>query len=122
MGGFIAVTFNKRTLRQRAIYWSNPSNSGGTGDFTYDSPIEIRCRWEQKRELFIDENGVENYSRAIIYVDQDVELQGFIMEGQLVDLDSSGESPHDQDDAFQIKLFEKSSNLQNTKVVRKVTI
>ena len=110
--------FPNRNLKQMALYWDTPTPSGWGGD-TWDDPVEINCRWEQKHEIFINAEGDEVRSQAVVYLDQDVDLGGYLMLGDLDDISSSTESPDDVDSAFEIRAFAKIPNIKGTKFVRK---
>lgn len=117
-------SFITRNLRQTAVYWGGPQDDG-YGKLTFDDPVEISCRWEDKQQIIgtITGNqiiGFQNLSRAIVYVSQDVDVDGMLMLGTLDDLeDSSGDSsgeyydPMQRDDTYIIKRFEKIPSLQS---------
>jgi hypothetical protein len=110
-----------RTCKQTCIYWGSPVNDGyGGKDFT--DPIEILCRWEDKVQLIRLDDGSEISSRAIVYVLQDVDIEGMMFLGELTDLSSAEEGdPISVDGAYVIKKFEKSPSLgSTTEFVRKV--
>ena len=67
--------------KQTAVYWAL-SSYDEYGQPTWDSPVEIECRWEDKSEEFIVSDGTRQVSNAIVYVDRDME--GFEM--KIVDL------------------------------------
>lgn len=114
-----------RNLRQHAVYWGSPVEDG-YGGVSYADPIQISCRWEDKQQIIgtITGNqivGFQNMSRAIVYVDRDLDVDGFLMLGTLDDLtDSSGDSsgeyydPHQIATAYIIKRFEKTPALHST--------
>lgn len=106
----------KKMTTQTAVYWGDPSPDGYGGTlFGSMYPIEIECRWQQKRELTIDDEGKEIASESQVYVDQDVDIGGYLYLGSLDDLDSSEEAdPFVADGAFEIKNFEKSPELRKT--------
>jgi len=123
MGGLQSMI--SRNLPQTAIYWANPHNDG-YGGVAYDDPIEINCRWEDKQQILgtITGNqiiGFQSVSRAIVYVDQDLDVDGLMMLGELTDLtdsegDSSGEyyDPGQLTNTYIIKRFEKTPALNST--------
>lgn len=112
-------------LIQDCVYWGSPVENG-YGGVTYAFPIEIKCRWEDRQQIIgtITGNqiiGFQNMSRAIVYVDRDVDVDGWLMLGTLDDLtdsegDSSGEyyDPHQIANAYIIKRFEKMTALHST--------
>ena len=111
--------FPNRNLKQTALYWATPMPDGWGGN-TWDDPVELDCRWEQKQELFIDAHGDEVRSAAVVYLDQDVDTGGFLMLGDLDDISSSSESPDDVGEAFEIRGFAKIPNIKGTKFERRV--
>lgn len=112
-------------LKQTCVYWANPVEDG-YGKQTFDDPVELACRWEDKQQIIgtITGNqiiGFQNMSRAIVYLGQDVDVDGMLMLGTLDDLtessgDSSGEyyDPQQRDDTYIIKRFEKTPALHST--------
>ena len=120
-----------RNLNQTAVYWGSPVENG-YGGVSYADPIEISCRWEDKQQIIgtITGNqiiGFQNMSRAIVYVDRDLDVDGWLMLGTLDDLtessgDSSGEyyDPHQVAGAFIIKRFEKMPALHGTTNILRV--
>lgn len=117
--------FIERACQQTAVYWGNPV-ADGYGGHCYDSPVEVKCRWEQKQELIMIQkgpsaHGEEIISTAQIYVLQDVEEGEYLYLGSLNELDSNPDNPKEVEDAFQIKKFEKTSvHHSTTKFIRKV--
>ena len=126
--------FIERSCQQTAVYWGNPV-ADGLGGYTYNSPIEVKCRWEQKQEVITGQkgpgaHGEEIISKAQIYVLQDMN------EGEVLYLGSKGvwdddtawddariwaEAPNAIENAFKIKKFEKTPvHRSTTKFIRKV--
>ena len=121
------TTLLNRTCKQVAVYWPTP-NPDGYGGTLFGSPIELMVRWEDKEQLIRQDDGMEISSRAIVYVLQDVDVEGMMYLGTLDDLYDSAESsagaldnPKEFDKAWVIKKFEKSPALgSTTDFVRKV--
>lgn len=110
--------YEKRVLRDDAVYWA-ASTPDGTGDYTYASPVQIKCRWEKKQELFLAGDGQEHRSRAVVYTDRDLALEGFLFLGTLDDI-SSAATPDVESDAFRIRGYETINNMRGDKTIRKV--
>jgi hypothetical protein len=110
-----------RACKQVAVYWSTP-NEDGYGGQVWAAPIEIACRWEDKEQLLQLNDGTQISSRAVVYVLQDVDLEGMMYLGTLADLSNAEEGdPKTVDKAYIIKKFEKSPALgSTTDFVRKV--
>lgn len=113
--------------KQKAVYWGNPTEDG-YGGLTFDDPVEIYCRWEDKTQILgaITGNQVLGYSetsRAIVYLLQDVTEEGYLWLGELTDLDSYLDSsdgtyidPRTVPNAHIIKRFEKTPSFGSTTV------
>lgn len=107
----------KRSHKQKAVYWGTPVNTG-SGYYTYDSPVEINVRWEDRQEKFTDQNGEEQLSRAVVFLSQDVDIQGQLSLMQLINL-SSTERPEDNS-GWEIKAFRKIPDFKGQNYERKV--
>jgi len=113
-------SFIVRLCKQTAVYWGDPTNDGYGGQtFGSKYPEEINCRWEDHREVFTDAQGNELVSRAVVYVTEDVDEEGWLYLG---DLDSTiDEDPKNVDGAYKIRRFDKSPALGSTnEFLRKV--
>jgi len=111
-----------RLLKQTAVYWDSPSYDGYSKK-TFADPVEISIRWEDKQELFMDSQGKEKLSQAVIYINQDVVVGAFIYLGTLSELGSSEEGdPYLVANAKEVKAFGKSPDVGATQYIRKVWI
>lgn len=108
-----------RACNEDAVYWGNPT-ADGYGGFTFDDPIEIKCRWEDRSEIMSTPRGEEFVSSSRIFVLQDLDEQGYLFRGTLDDLDSGydGSDPKTAENAFVIKRFAKIPNINATGYVR----
>lgn len=107
-------------LKQTAIYWGSPV-SDGQGGRTFDDPVEVSVRWEERQEKFISAAGQEAMSKAILYVEQDMDLGGYLFLGSLTDLASDEETdPLIVDNAYAIQASEKTPNLKADVFLRKL--
>lgn len=106
-------------LNQTVVYWANPTPTGAGGR-GFDDPIEVDARWEQKQELFIDVNGQELRSRAVVHIDQAVDLGGYLYLGTLADLSSAEEGdPLSISAAYEIRNVAYIPDVKATKHLRK---
>lgn len=115
----IGTLFQKRLI-QTAVYWGNPVNTG-YGKYTFDDPIEIKCRWEEKKQVLTSDDGEKFISRAIVFVLQDLDVDGVLYLGELDDLDSAqAEDPSTIENMAIIKRFEKTPGFgENSVYLRK---
>jgi hypothetical protein len=102
-----------RNLKQEATYWGNPVPDGW-GGLTFDSPVEISCRWEDKTEMFTTASGKEAQSSVVVFLGQDVDIDGFLYLGS-----SDQANPKDVAGAYQIKAFKKIPGIRATYWERK---
>lgn len=104
-----------RNCTQTAVYWGNPANDG-YGGHTFDSPVEILCRWEEKTGTFMSNRGEQLYSKGEVYVLEDVEENGWLFLGTLADITGEDDTskPKDIAEAYEIKRFDKTPALGST--------
>jgi hypothetical protein len=111
IGEFIA-----NNCPQTAVYWGNPV-SDQEGGYTFDSPIEIACRWEEMEQVVSGKDGNSISSRALVFVLQDLDEEGMLFLGTLDDLDSDQEhDPKSIEGINYIKRFQKTPALNSTTV------
>jgi hypothetical protein len=112
-----------RLCTQKCVYWGSPAESG-RGDRTYADAVELDCRWEEKTQvLFKTDNTADQVSsRAIVYLEQDVEEKGMLYLGTLETLydlygDSSAggiDNPESITNTYMIRRFEKYPSLDKS--------
>lgn len=107
-----------RNLNQTAVYWGNPVEVGD-GSLIFDDGVEVDCRWEERQELYMDNEGNERKSQAIVHVKQDMKVGEYLYLGVDDDLDSDISNPTAVD-SFEIKSFEKIPNIKGDKFIRRV--
>jgi hypothetical protein len=94
---------------QTAVYWGNPTNDG-YGGFTFDSPVEIMCRWDDVSKVDVGPDGNIQLTRSSIMVTQDLDELGYLYLGSLDDFDSTVDTskPQDIQGAYIIHRFDKT--------------
>jgi hypothetical protein len=100
---------------QTVVYWANPTNDGD-GNLTYDTPVEILVRWDDKTQLVTDSTGKEKVSKAEILTNQEMLEEEFLYLGSLSDF-ASGEdisNPKTVDDSYMIITREKVPAVKST--------
>ena len=110
-----------RRCAQTAVYWGNPVNDGFS-NFTFDAPIEVQCRWQDKVQILGQQDETQTISRAIVMVTQDMDEDGMLYLGTLASLTTAQKAdPKTIDKAYVIKRFEKSPAVgSNSVFLRKV--
>jgi len=102
----------------KAVYWGNPVNDG-YGGRTFDEPVEIDVRWVEDAVLFVNVMGQEVRSSAIVYLGEDVDVGGYLVQGTLLDLSSADVDPLVVRGAQEIRGFVKIPNYSGTRYFRK---
>lgn len=74
------VTAYTRNMNQQATYWA-PLGNDGFGGLSYDAPVLVRCRWQERVTLVRNAQGKEVPSRAVVYVDRKMVPQGLLILG-----------------------------------------
>jgi len=108
-----------KMLKQDAIYWGPPVPDGDGGS-SYPDPVEISCRWEDVDGAVVDPRTHDTFSNATVYVDRDVEINGYLFLGALSEV--SGENPEDVIGARKIAGFQKLPTFKATEFLRTVTV
>jgi hypothetical protein len=103
----------KLFTKQKCCYWANPV-SDGNGGYTFDAPVEIDCRWDDKQELKTGFWGNRFASQASVLVNIDLDRRSFLYNGTLVDLQTEAtlngynvNNPREFPTAFVVEQFEK---------------
>jgi len=105
-----------RMRKQTAVYWSFRSiNQYGVK--TYDSPVQISVRWEDKNEQFLDTKGQIQMSKSVVFVDRDMVNQDVLMLGVLADI-TDAVNILENEGAWEIKRFDKLPNIKATEFLR----
>lgn len=117
------MSYITKNLKQAVVYWGNPTPTGV--GYSYDDAVELNARWEDRQEVFTDVDGKERVSQAIVYVDQDVVVGGYLYLGDLDDLGDSSSGldisdPQAVSPTYPIRAFSKIPNLRATEYERKV--
>lgn len=103
------------TMRQQKAVWWKRLTPNEEGEFTYDAPVEIDCRWEDVAQEFMNSKGQKEMSKATVYVDRLMEVGDRLKEGAI---DSNTTvSPLTDNDAFEIQRFDKMPNRRNTETL-----
>lgn len=91
-----------RNMSQDATYFP-PAGQNGFGDLSFGAAVPVKCRWQDKADLFRDQQGREVMSSAVVYVAQGVTVGGRLGLGVVVSAD----------DALEIRNVGGSPDLRN---------
>jgi hypothetical protein len=96
----------QRNLNQIATYFP-PGQPDGFGGVAFGVPIAIKCRWQNKADVFRNPQGDELTSSAVVYVDRLLEPKGALILGDL----TGEETPFDVSGASFIGNIGRSPSL-----------
>jgi hypothetical protein len=103
-------------MTQTITYWA-PLSANEFNEITFDAPVTMLCRWQDKAVLFRDSQGQEVTSAAVIYPAQPLALKGYIKKG-----DNAEANPLGLAGAFEIRQSGDSPNLRGTITLNKVFV
>lgn len=110
--------YTKTKLPKRnmnAIWWPRGVDTD-TGLPTYLSPIQIKCRWDDMQEKFLDLNGNDTVSNSIVYPDRETPLGGVLWLGTMGEL-TSQTLPFDNPGAMEIRKFNRIGDVKSKKFI-----
>jgi hypothetical protein len=110
------MAFPDDDQNQTAVYWASPTPDG-RGGHTWDTAVEINCRWEGSTELIRASNGEQIVSRAVVQVSQDLNENGMLYLGELDDLTTAQKAnPMTVSTAYLIRKFDKIPEIDDATV------
>ena len=101
-----------RGLNTVITHWAF-SASDGRGGSVFATPTEIKGRWEERHELFLNAAGEEIRSKSMVMVNVDVAEGDYLFEGTSIIAD-----PMTVDDAHQVRAFARIPDIRNLAVTR----
>ena len=107
--------FASNLRKQTATYWAPIMPNTGFGNVSFAAPVQIACRWQDRRELFRDSQGQEVISSAVVYPATPLENKGFLVLGLSGDAD-----PRTVEGAYEIRAIGFSPSLKGTVQLDKV--
>ena len=113
------MTYYTDNMPHTVTYWA-PGVSDGQGGITFDliTPVAVPCRWQEDVSVMRDAEGREFTSAAVVYIGQNVELLGWMAEG-----DHTGTNdPSEVEGAHEVRLIQRTSTLDGSLTLVKVTL
>jgi hypothetical protein len=100
------LTWTTENLKEDGTYWAQ-SGVDSSGDPSFTAPVFVKCKWEERTELFVGPDGREQRSRAVVFLDTDVIIGGYLFLGK-----STTADPLTVSDAILIKDFRKIKDFE----------
>ena len=113
-----------RKLNQTLTRWRRVGVDA-YGNASFAAPVVLPCRWEGRTELFVDFNGREIRSQAVVYTAVALAEGDYVALGNkgtstTTSTTTSGGSAFDPTrDAYEVKSVESMPNLRGTQFVYK---
>jgi hypothetical protein len=107
-------------LKQDGVWWQCTGKDRYNKP-TYAAAVAIKCRWDIRQEMFVDEGGTEVVSEAVVYVDRDMTPGDVLMLGLLATVGNpaAGRNPlDDEDGAYRVRGWKRIGNVRQTEFVR----
>lgn len=106
-------------LTEDLVYWP-ASAKDGFGDETYSTPYRLKGRIEDKVQVVRDAEAEEVTSMAVAYIEDVVEVNGWLWRGDFEDLTASEKAdPKTVEDARRIIRYGSSSSVDGLLTIRK---
>ncbi len=110
----------ERLAAQTITYWPPSGSRDAYGNQAFGSPATIGGFWMDKQELFVDAEGRETRSHAVVFVNQDCALGGYLAQGN----QTGTANPLSASGALEIRGWEKIPHLRQNpdKITRKALL
>lgn len=93
--------------KQDITYWA-PLGENDEGGTAYSTPVTFQGRWEDRAQEFNTNTGETQVSNAVVFVPQEVMIDGYLYRGVSVDA-----SPHNVLGAFPIRNIRRTPDLRS---------
>ena len=74
------MPFIKKFRKQKALWWEM-SGMNDVGELTFEDPVEVDVRWDDKVEHFVAADGKERISKSIIICDREMKPGDMLWRG-----------------------------------------
>lgn len=99
--------------RDKVTYWGAPVLDGW-GSKTFNAPVVLMGRWEDRHEQFIGLSGVTEVSRAHVWLTITPDLGGYLLRGESTEVDPTSLAV-----AFEVRMTREIPDLRGNFVERK---
>lgn len=104
-------------MNQELTYWA-PTGVIAFGTETFETPVLHVCRWQDRAVNFVDAQGIQRVSRAVVYVGAPLSPGGWIAKGSHLGVALPRELP----DAQRVAQYGGSPDLDADEILHKVWI
>ena len=96
---------------QDATYWA-PGDKDLFGKVSFTTPVQMKCRWENRMESIQSKTGEEYVSKSRVFLAVNVDLDGYLYPGLTSELNPIG-----LDGAQEIQAVGRVPDLRNTQTL-----
>lgn len=114
--------YTERNLTATCCYWAPTGQTDGFGTILFEDPVELDCRWEDVSLVDHLDREVQQQLRSEVFLKDDVQEQGMLLLGTLLDLDSDTFNDPIAAGAQVISRFDKLPTLRGDYFVRKAFV
>jgi hypothetical protein len=100
--------FTQKNLHQDITYWPPSGGQNEFGHAIMGTPEVIKGRWENMNQQIRKPSGEEVMSRAEVFVDRDLQISGFLAQG-----DQTAAADYIAAGALEIQDFRTTPDLRN---------
>ena len=104
-----------RAYRQTVTVWTGEGELDLYGRVTRPPPRQIKGRWEQRGDLFIDDSGKQVVSAAVVYVKEPFATGDYVLLGT-----SAATDPSALGDAFIVRAVSRTPSVDGRQEVIKL--
>jgi len=101
--------------KQNAVWWQRSAEPDRYGKFSYATPVEIECRWDDAVIEFLDSKGQTKSSKSVVYPDRILSVGDMLREGEI-----ESDEPADPTTLLttaEIMRFDKTPNIKATETL-----
>lgn len=102
----------EHAMNDVVTYWEITGATDRYGKPLLTSPVQIKCRWEDKQSQIISKHGTEIISKTRIFTRTSLNIDGYVAKGVVADAD-----PRPLDTAFEIQQVSTTPDLRSLKTL-----
>jgi hypothetical protein len=100
----------ERALNDTVTYWEKTGATDRYGKPVLSSPVQIKCRWEDRQSQIVNKQGTEVISKSRVFTLTPISIDGYLARGTIASSD-----PRPLDDAFEIQQVSSTPDLRSLK-------
>lgn len=105
----------KKMRKQKAVWWERNAAPDQFGQYGFQVPVEIDCRWDDVAMETHDTNGEIATSQGTLYPDRVLKAGDRVKRGNM---DSgASDNPMEETDTFEVMRFDQIPNFRNTETL-----